>query len=111
MHPQLNDQRAVANVRERKRTQRLNQAYKHLQSIIPKEPSDKMSKIHTLRLALVYIDFLNRLLNEADNSPASTPGTDSSAASSASGYSPTPIDLQSAFREFRCHSRRRLNPY
>lgn len=60
----LNDQRAVANVRERKRTQKLNQAYKHLQSIIPKEPSDKMSKIHTLKLALTYIDFLNVLLKD-----------------------------------------------
>lgn len=63
----LNEQRAVANVRERKRTQKLNQAYKQLQSIIPKEPSDKMSKIHTLKLALSYIEFLNQILNE-DNS-------------------------------------------
>lgn len=63
----LNEQRAVANVRERKRTQKLNQAYKQLQSIIPKEPSDKMSKIHTLKLAQAYIDFLNHLLKESDN--------------------------------------------
>lgn len=59
-----NEKRAVANVRERKRTQKLNSAYKHLQSIIPKEPSDKMSKIHTLKLALDYINFLNDILNE-----------------------------------------------
>lgn len=63
----LNEQRAVANVRERKRTQKLNQAYKQLQSIIPKEPSDKMSKIHTLKLALAYIDFLNDILKESDD--------------------------------------------
>lgn len=62
----VKDQRAVANVRERKRTQSLNQAYKKLQSIIPKEPSDKMSKIQTLKLALMYIEFLNNVLKESD---------------------------------------------
>lgn len=61
-----NNQRTVANVRERNRTQKLNQAYKRLQSIIPKEPSDKMSKIHTLKLALVYIDFLNDILKNSE---------------------------------------------
>lgn len=76
-----NEQRAVANVRERKRTQKLNQAYKQLQAILPKEPSDKMSKIHTLKLALIYIDFLNDLLKEGDTSegecsPAGTNVTD-----------------------------------
>lgn len=69
----LNEQRAVANVRERKRTQKLNQAYKQLQSIIPKEPSDKMSKIHTLKLALAYIDFLNGMLDSSDSTLASSP--------------------------------------
>lgn len=61
-----NKKRAEANVRERKRTQTLNKAYKQLQSIIPKEPSDKMSKIHTLRLTLAYIDFLNNILKEGE---------------------------------------------
>lgn len=68
----LNEQRAVANVRERKRTQKLNQAYKQLQSIIPKEPSDKMSKIHTLKLALAYIDFLNDILKDAESDDSSS---------------------------------------
>lgn len=68
----LNEQREVANVRERKRTQKLNQAYKQLQSIIPKEPSDKMSKIHTLKLALAYIDFLNGMLREGDGSDSAS---------------------------------------
>lgn len=67
----LNEQRAVANKRERKRTQNLNQAYKQLQSIIPKEPSDKMSKIHTLHLALAYIDFLNDILKDSESSSSS----------------------------------------
>lgn len=63
-------QRNKANVRERKRTQLLNQAYKQLQSIIPKEPSDKMSKIHTLKLALAYIDFLDDILKSSESSHA-----------------------------------------
>jgi len=63
----MNKQRTVANVRERKRTQQLNQAFKQLQAIIPKEPSDKMSKIHTLKLAKDYIRFLSDIL---DSEPA-----------------------------------------
>lgn len=47
----------------------LNQAYKQLQSIVPKKPSDKMSKIHTLKLALAYIDFLNDLLKSSEPQP------------------------------------------
>lgn len=64
--------RAVANARERNRTSDLNQAYKMLQSIIPKEPSDKMSKIHTLKLTLSYIDFLNNILRESDEQIAAS---------------------------------------
>jgi len=74
----LNEQRAVANVRERRRTQKLNQAYKQLQSIIPKEPSDKMSKIHTLKLALSYIDFLNGILKDDGHIEAGQPDGGSS---------------------------------
>lgn len=70
-----NKQRVVANIRERKRTQSLNQAYKSLQSKIPKEPSDKMSKIHTLKLAMAYIKFLNDILqSEATQAPISNAG-------------------------------------
>lgn len=68
-----NNQRAVANVRERKRTQMLNEAYKQLQSIIPKEPSDKMSKIHTLKLALAYIGFLDDILKTGEPVGNTTP--------------------------------------
>lgn len=73
-----NRQRAVANVRERKRTQLLNEAYKQLQSIIPKEPSDKMSKIHTLKLALAYIGFLNDILKTSEPAGSTTPSEPSS---------------------------------
>lgn len=58
---QMNDphnQRVLANVRERQRTQNLNEAFAALRKIIPTLPSDKLSKIQTLKLAARYIDFL-----------------------------------------------------
>ena len=60
----LQQQRVMANVRERQRTQSLNEAFASLRHIIPTLPSDKLSKIQTLRLASSYIEFLYRLLNE-----------------------------------------------
>lgn len=45
------NQRIMANVRERQRTQSLNDAFKALQQTIPTLPSDKLSKIQTLKLA------------------------------------------------------------
>lgn len=47
----FHSQRVMANVRERQRTQSLNDAFKALQQIIPTLPSDKLSKIQTLKLA------------------------------------------------------------
>ncbi|KAL1116647.1 hypothetical protein AAG570_005119 [Ranatra chinensis] len=66
---ELSTQRAMANVRERQRTQSLNEAFASLRKIIPTLPSDKLSKIQTLRLASRYIDFLYRVLAcaEPDN--------------------------------------------
>ncbi|XP_061111566.1 twist-related protein 2-like [Conger conger] len=55
-------QRAMANVRERQRTQSLNEAFASLRKIIPTLPSDKLSKIQTLKLAARYIDFLCQVL-------------------------------------------------
>ena len=55
-------QRAIANVRERQRTQALNDAFAALRKIIPTLPSDKLSKIQTLHLATMYIDFLHQVL-------------------------------------------------
>jgi twist len=43
--------RSMANVRERQRTQSLNEAFTSLRKIIPTLPSDKLSKIQTLKLA------------------------------------------------------------
>ncbi|XP_014828339.1 PREDICTED: twist-related protein 2-like [Poecilia mexicana] len=70
--PALEDphaQRAIANIRERQRTQSLNEAFASLRKIIPTLPSDKLSKIQTLKLASRYIDFLYQVLqsNEMDS--------------------------------------------
>ncbi|EAT45871.1 AAEL002902-PA [Aedes aegypti] len=60
---ELQTQRVMANVRERQRTQSLNEAFASLRKIIPTLPSDKLSKIQTLKLASRYIDFLYRVLS------------------------------------------------
>lgn len=66
---ELQNQRTMANVRERQRTQSLNDAFAALRRIIPTLPSDKLSKIQTLKLAARYIDFLFHVLKtSADNS-------------------------------------------
>ena len=67
---ELHSQRVMANVRERQRTQSLNEAFTSLRKSIPTLPSDKLSKIQTLRLATKYIDFLYQVLRcnpNADN--------------------------------------------
>lgn len=61
-----NSQRTIANIRERQRTQSLNEAFASLRKIIPTLPSDKLSKIQTLKLASRYIDFLYQVLQSDD---------------------------------------------
>ncbi|KAG7457441.1 hypothetical protein MATL_G00227290 [Megalops atlanticus] len=70
---ELQTQRVLANVRERQRTQSLNEAFASLRKIIPTLPSDKLSKIQTLKLAARYIDFLCQVLqsDELDSKMAS----------------------------------------
>nr|AJV21322.1 twist [Terebratalia transversa] len=63
----IQTQRVMANVRERQRTQSLNDAFAQLRKIIPTLPSDKLSKIQTLKLAARYIDFLYQVLRTDDN--------------------------------------------
>lgn len=60
---ELQQARVLANVRERQRTQSLNEAFTSLRKIIPTLPSDKLSKIQTLKLAIRYIDFLYQVLD------------------------------------------------
>jgi len=62
----LQNQRVIANVRERQRTQSLNDAFSQLRKIVPTLPSDKLSKIQTLKLATRYIDFLYQVLRSDD---------------------------------------------
>ncbi len=59
----------VASVRERQRTESLNEAFEKLRKIVPTLPSDKLSKIQTLKLATDYIQFLYSVLN-VDSSTA-----------------------------------------
>ncbi|KAM3176609.1 hypothetical protein ACTXT7_006178 [Hymenolepis weldensis] len=66
-HDDVITQRFLANIRERQRTQSLNRAFADLRHIIPTLPSDKLSKIQTLRLATQYINFLSNLLNETQD--------------------------------------------
>ena len=66
-------QRVMANVRERQRTQSLNDAFAQLRKIIPTLPSDKLSKIQTLKLATRYIDFLCQVLRN-DEIEVKVPG-------------------------------------
>jgi len=72
-HPQITSyddihtQRVLANVRERQRTQSLNDAFSQLRKIIPTLPSDKLSKIQTLKLATRYIDFLYQVLRSEED--------------------------------------------
>lgn len=72
-YEEIQNQRVMANVRERQRTQSLNEAFAALRKIIPTLPSDKLSKIQTLKLAARYIDFLFQVLqsnieNQDENS-------------------------------------------
>lgn len=61
---QTSGQRHAANLRERKRMQSINDAFEGLRTHIPVHPYEKrLSKVDTLRLAIDYIAFLNRLLN------------------------------------------------
>ncbi|XP_042899462.1 twist-related protein [Parasteatoda tepidariorum] len=68
---ELQTQRVLANVRERQRTQSLNDAFSALRRIIPTLPSDKLSKIQTLRLATRYIDFLYQVLHYGEEEDSS----------------------------------------
>ncbi|XP_072383162.1 uncharacterized protein [Diabrotica undecimpunctata] len=63
----LQTQRIMANVRERQRTQSLNEAFASLRKSIPTLPSDKLSKIQTLKLAARYIDFLYHVLSTSSS--------------------------------------------
>jgi hypothetical protein len=51
--------------RERRRTQSLNEAFARLRLVVPVLPSDKLSKILTVRRATQYINFLYAVLHSS----------------------------------------------
>ena len=60
-------QRTAANVRERRRMCSLNQAFDRLRRRVPAFPHEKrLSRIQTLRLAILYISFMTELLSGQD---------------------------------------------
>lgn len=65
-------QRQAANVRERKRMFSLNEAFDELRRKVPTFAYEKrLSRIDTLRLAIVYISFMTDLLRQhGQSSPA-----------------------------------------
>ncbi|KAM8967107.1 fer3-like protein [Pelodytes ibericus] len=60
-------QRQAANIRERKRMFNLNEAFDLLRKKVPTFAYEKrLSRIETLRLAIVYISFMTELLNSSE---------------------------------------------
>lgn len=61
-YEELQTQRVMANVRERQRTQSLNEAFAALRKIIPTLPSGQAEQDPDPKLAARYIDFLYQVL-------------------------------------------------
>ncbi|XP_026655283.2 fer3-like protein [Zonotrichia albicollis] len=65
-------QRQAANIRERKRMFNLNEAFDQLRKKVPTFAYEKrLSRIETLRLAIVYISFMTELLEGCSRQEAS----------------------------------------
>ncbi|KAJ8277510.1 hypothetical protein GJAV_G00075950 [Gymnothorax javanicus] len=68
--------RIFTNSRERWRQQNVNGAFAELRKLIPTHPPDKkLSKNEILRLAMKYINFLAKLLNDQDDMVGGDPGS------------------------------------
>ncbi|XP_076880917.1 T-cell acute lymphocytic leukemia protein 1 homolog [Brachyhypopomus gauderio] len=68
--------RIFTNSRERWRQQNVNGAFAELRKLIPTHPPDKkLSKNEILRLAMKYINFLAKLLNDQDDMMDGEAGT------------------------------------
>ncbi|XP_072506331.1 fer3-like protein [Notamacropus eugenii] len=64
-------QRQAANIRERKRMLNLNEAFDQLRKKVPTFAYEKrLSRIETLRLAIVYISFMTELLASCEKQEA-----------------------------------------
>ena len=67
----LKHRRNMANARERRRMNGLNDAFERLREVVPNVNSEqKMSKIETLLVAQTYIKALAKLMAEVDTEPA-----------------------------------------
>lgn len=76
--PQKLARRVFTNSRERWRQQNVNGAFSELRKLIPTHPPDKkLSKNEILRLAMKYINFLVKLLNDQANDSTAHSQTDS----------------------------------
>ncbi|KAF4080121.1 hypothetical protein AMELA_G00166890 [Ameiurus melas] len=76
--PQKLARRVFTNSRERWRQQNVNGAFSELRKLIPTHPPDKkLSKNEILRLAMKYINFLVKLLNDQANDSTTHSPTDS----------------------------------
>ncbi|XP_053409924.1 fer3-like protein [Nycticebus coucang] len=65
-------QRQAANIRERKRMFNLNEAFDQLRRKVPTFAYEKrLSRIETLRLAIVYISFMTELLESCEKKKSS----------------------------------------
>ncbi|XP_068949150.1 LOW QUALITY PROTEIN: T-cell acute lymphocytic leukemia protein 1-like [Petaurus breviceps papuanus] len=96
--------RIFTNSRERWRQQNVNGAFAELRKLIPTHPPDKkLSKNEILRLAMKYINFLAKLLNDQEEEgsqrgrvakdPVGTGGAGSGAAGTGAGAGPATDDL------------------
>lgn len=75
--PQKLARRVFTNSRERWRQQNVNGAFSELRKLIPTHPPDKkLSKNEILRLAMKYINFLVKLLNDQSNDSGTCSLTD-----------------------------------
>ncbi|XP_048105008.1 T-cell acute lymphocytic leukemia protein 1 [Alosa alosa] len=75
--PQKLARRVFTNSRERWRQQNVNGAFSELRKLIPTHPPDKkLSKNEILRLAMKYINFLVKLLNDQATDRSTQPHDD-----------------------------------
>ncbi len=65
----MDKKRIAANVQERRRMRKLNEALEQLRSVIPRDTNNqyrRLSKIKTLKLAINYIRYLDNELNSGN---------------------------------------------
>lgn len=85
-------QRRAANIRERRRMYNLNTAFDKLRKKVPTFAYEKrLSRIETLRLAIMYISFMSELVDKTNSSTSTSTSSASSSQSSNLKDSSDPI--------------------